>query len=130
VDNTLLIARLAEVPGLVAAYLFGSHARGEAKPASDVDVALWMRSAPTKLDDLQLDLAADLERELGAPVDVVILNGAPSDLVHRVLRDGVLLVERDRSARVRLEVRARNDYFDLLPLRTAYRAARHGVRED
>jgi predicted nucleotidyltransferase len=124
VDNALLTARVAKVPGLVAAYLFGSHARGEAKPASDVDVALWMTDAPATLDDLQLDLAADLERDLRVAVDVVILNGAPSDLIHRVLCDGVLLVERDRSARVRLEVRARSDYFDLLPLRNAYRAAR------
>jgi predicted nucleotidyltransferase len=127
VDNALLIARLAKVSGLVAAYLFGSHARGEAHAASDVDVGLWMKSPPATLDDLQLDLAADLERDLGVPVDVVILNGAPSDLIHRVLCDGVLLVERDRSARIGLEVRARNDYFDLLPLRNAYRAARHGV---
>ncbi|HSO33334.1 MAG TPA: nucleotidyltransferase domain-containing protein [Labilithrix sp.] len=125
-QQDLLIARLEKVSGLVAAYLFGSHARGEARQGSDVDIALWLHDAPATLDDLQLDLAADLERELGVPVDIVILNGAPSDLVHRVLRDGVLLVERDRSARVRLEVRARNDYFDLLPMRTAYRRRRGG----
>ncbi|CAN5878108.1 hypothetical protein BH11MYX4_BH11MYX4_51340 [soil metagenome] len=123
-QRDVVIARLEKVSGLVAAYLFGSHARGEARTGSDVDVALWLSDAPATLDDLHLDLAADLERDLGVPVDIVILNGAPSDLVHRVLRDGVLLVERDRSARVRLEVRARNDYFDLLPMRTAYRRRR------
>ena len=126
-QRDVVIARLEKVSGLVAAYLFGSHPRGEARTGSDVDVALWLHDAPATLDDLQLDLAADLERELGVPVDIVILNGAPSDLVHRVLRDGVLLVERDRSARVRLEVRARNDYFDLLPMRTAYRRRRGGA---
>lgn len=126
-QRDVVIARLEKVSGLVAAYLFGSHARGEARTGSDVDIAVWLHDAPATLDDLQLDLAADLERVLGVPVDVVILNGAPSDLVHRVLRDGVLLVERDRSARVRLEVRARNDYFDLLPMRTAYRRGRGGA---
>lgn len=126
-QKDLLIARLAKVDGLVAAYLFGSHARGTAAPGSDVDVALWLRDVPRTLDDLQLDLAADLERDLGVPVDLVVLNGAPSDLVHRVLRDGILLAEHDRSARIRLEVLARNDYFDLLPVRNAYRYGRRSV---
>ena len=86
-----------------------------------------MTNAPTTLDDLQLDVAADLERELGVPVDVVILNSAPSDLIHRVLRDSELLVENDRSARIRFEVRARNDYFDLAPVLHAYRRGRRSA---
>ena len=86
-----------------------------------------MTNAPTTLDDLQLDVAADLERELGVPVDVVILNSAPSDLIHRVLRDSELLVENDRSARIRFEVRARNDDFDLAPVLHAYRRGRRSA---
>jgi hypothetical protein len=31
------------------------------------------------------------------------------------------LVERDRSARIRFEVRSRNDYFDMQPIRDEYR---------
>jgi predicted nucleotidyltransferase len=119
--------RLEEVPGLVAGYLFGSHARGEARAKSDVDVAIWLEQAPRSFDEYPFDLAADLEQELGVRVDLVVLNGAPSDLVHRVLRDGELLVERDRSARIRFETRARSDYFDMLPIRNAYRR-RTGVR--
>ena len=109
VRKDLIAARLARVEGLVAAYLFGSQARGTASAASDVDVALLLTSAPKTLDDLQLDVAADLAQQLGVPIDIVVLNHAPSDLIHRVLRDGELLVEHDRSARVRFEVRARND---------------------
>jgi uncharacterized protein len=122
-----LVERLSKVDGLVAAYLFGSRARGEANAASDVDVALWLEAAPRTLEALPLELTADLEQRLGTPVDVIVLNDAPSDLIHRVLRDGILLVERDRSARIRLEVRARNDYFDLLPIRNAYRYGRGSV---
>ena len=127
VRKDLLVARLARVEGLVVAYLFGSRARGTASAASDVDVALLMTDAPKTLDDLQLDVAADLERELGLPIDVVVLNRAPSDLIHRVLRDGELLVENDRSARIRFEVRARNDYFDLARVRDAYRRGRRSA---
>jgi len=32
-----------------------------------------------------------------------------------------LLLDRDRAARIRFEVRARNEYFDLLPTLNRYR---------
>ena len=35
-----------------------------------------------------LDYEGDLEKQVGLPVQVVILNDAPPDLAHRVLRDG------------------------------------------
>jgi hypothetical protein len=41
---------------------------------------------------------------------------APADLVRRVLRDGHLLLDRDRARRVAVEVRKRNEYFDLTPV--------------
>jgi hypothetical protein len=36
-------------------------------------------------------------------------------------RDGDLLVDRDPSRRIRFEVGRRNEYFDLQPIRDAYR---------
>ncbi len=71
-------------------------------------------------------LLARLERAAGREVDLVILDGADPDLIHRVLRDGILLVEHDRSARIAFEVRARNAYFDLAPVRERYRRANSG----
>ena len=124
----ILVEHLSKVDGLVAAYLFGSRARGTAGAESDVDIALWLKTAPRTLEELPLELGAQLEQQLGTKADVVVLNGASTDLIHRVLRDGVLLVERDRSARIRFEVRARSDYFDLLPIRNAYRYGRGGVQ--
>lgn len=112
-------------PGsVVAVYLFGSEARGDAAPGSDVDLGILLAEAPAPtLEGRALDLAEALTVELGREADVVLLNDAPVDLVARVLRDGRLLVERDRSARIRFEVRARNEYFDLLPYLRRYRSA-------
>jgi hypothetical protein len=111
--------------GLAAAYLFGSFARGEAKATSDVDLGLLYRVEPARtLDSPPVRLEGRLERALDRPVQVVVLNSAPPDLVHRVLRDGILLHESDRSARIRFEVASRNAYFDLLPVLRRYRRSR------
>lgn len=114
-----LLAPRAEI---TTAYLFGSVARGTCRVSSDVDVAvLFATDPPPTLAGLGLDLEAELERDLGHPVQVVVLNRAPVDLVHRVLRDGKLLKEASPVARIDFEVRARNLYFDLLPILRRYR---------
>ena len=117
-----LRASLSARGNVLAAYLFGSVARGTATTASDVDVAVLLTADPPRtLDGLHLGLEDDLEHALGVPVQLVVLNRAPCDLVHRVLRDGVLLVDRDPGARIRFEVDARNRYFDLQPFLRRYR---------
>ena len=108
--------------GAVAVYLFGSVARGESGPGSDIDVGvLFATDPPATLGAPQFALEAAMERRLGSPVQVVALNRAAADLVHRVLRDGRLVLDRDRAARIRFEVRSRNEYFDLAPIRRLYR---------
>ena len=104
-------------------YLFGSIARGESRAGSDLDVAVLLDPAPERraYDSLRLDLRAELESEIGREIDLVVLNHAPPDLSHRVLRDSVLVIEPDPSARVRFEVRARNEFWDIKPYLDEYR---------
>lgn len=107
---------------IIVAYLFGSLARGTAHARSDVDVAvLYAAPPPATLEGLPLGLEARIEKLVGRPTQVVVLNTAPAGLVHRVLRDGVLLLDRDPSARIRFEVRHRNEFFDLQPVVARYR---------
>jgi predicted nucleotidyltransferase len=97
-----------------AVYLFGSTARGTARPGSDVDVGvLFEQDPPRTLDTAGFDIEADLERRLKRPAQVVILNWAPPDLVHRVLRDGRLVIDANPSRRIAFEVASRGEYFDL-----------------
>ena len=123
-----ITARLEHEPAIVAAWLFGSVARGADRPESDIDIAvLTSRPADHTVADLWLDLRADLSAIASREVDLVVLDQAPADLVHRVLRDGVVLVERDRSARIAFEVDARNRFFDMTPIWNEYRRGRRSV---
>lgn len=116
--------RLAAEAAIVSAWLFGSVARGTDGPGSDIDVAILDAGGTKASTDHLLDLAAELEAALGRPVQFVRLQNAPPDLIHRVLRDGVLVVDRDRGQRIRFEVRARNLYFDMRPIWLEYRRLR------
>ncbi|WP_018877740.1 nucleotidyltransferase domain-containing protein [Thioalkalivibrio sp. ALE28] len=116
--------RLSTEPGVVCAYLFGSHSRGEARVGSDIDLAVLMVEpvAEGLLNPLAL-LQMDLEDATGCTVDLIDLQKAGADLIHRVLRDGVVVFESDAPRRVAFEVDARNRYFDLLPYLEEYRQA-------
>ncbi len=68
-----LVGRVrAEVPAeLWRAVLFGSHARGEARPDSDVDVLLVFRRLPPEREPqagMAEEIAAEVARETGVPV--------------------------------------------------------------
>jgi uncharacterized protein len=108
---------------LAAVWLFGSVARGTATPRSDIDVAILKASCggPSTRDDITFDLADRLSRELENDVQVIDVERVPDDLVHRLLRDGLLVVDRDRSRRIAFEVRSRNRYFDMRPIWQRYR---------
>ncbi len=117
----------ADPRGVAAVYIFGSAARGDPKH-HDVDVGvLFGEEPPSTLQGLCLDMGADLEKALDCPVDLVVLNGSPVDLAHRVLRDGRLAFERDPSTRIQFEIRVRNEFFDLEPILREYRR-RRGAR--
>ncbi len=121
-EGALRQAAAAAPDEVAAVYLYGSRARGTASARSDVDLGVLLRAMPVPaLRDPARSLEADLERVLRLPVQAVVLNAAPADLVHRVMRDGILVLDRDRPLRLRFEVQSRNEYFDLAPLRRLYR---------
>jgi len=123
IENRLMSFFETDHHGALAVYLFGSRARKTSGPQSDVDLALLYSEVPTSqtLDSLPLLLKGDLEELLGLTVDVVVLNTASPDLCHRVFRDGIVLLDRDRRFRLRFEVKKRNEYLDFLPVLELYR---------
>ncbi len=60
-------------PDLVKLTLFGSYARGDADPDSDVDVAIVLRGKDSRMRDRILDVVAAIELEHGVPLATLIL---------------------------------------------------------
>lgn len=74
------------------ALLFGSRARGQARPGSDADVAVLGENLNL------LELAADLSDAAKVEVDVVDIKDPGYPLLNALLRDGVVLSEGERGA--------------------------------
>lgn len=109
------------------AYLFGSHARGDAQAHSDVDIAVYVSRVPDAPFGYEAELVAELMQALGTSrVDVVVLNRAAPLLYHRVLRDGLRLFARDLAATTGREGRALSRYCDYVPQLAKVEAAARG----
>jgi predicted nucleotidyltransferase len=87
-----LVARLGAEPGVRRVVLFGSRARGDAGPRSDVDLAVeapglsaheWLRLT---------DMAEEVDTLLS--IDLVRLEEAPEELRARIESEGRTLHER------------------------------------
>jgi predicted nucleotidyltransferase len=119
VSADAIAAILADYPAVAAAYLFGSVARGEAGPESDVDLGLVLRDRrTTALDCYRMlgDLASRLEVVTGGrPVDLVILDAQGPLFRHRVLEEGRRVYEADADRRVDFESETHSLYLDFLP---------------
>jgi hypothetical protein len=107
--------REAPVEGVVAAWLFGSHAEGRAHRESDVDVGVLLRrdAYPTAAArfEARLALIARLGAALGTnAVDLVLLDDAPPLLGRHIVSAGRRVFCADAGAerdfRVRVQLRA------------------------
>ena len=106
--------------GVALAYLYGSQARGDAGPLSDVDVDVLFRHDVPESD--RFNRVLHLIGELGSvfhrdDVSVVDLAEASPLLRYRVYDDGRVLHCADDAVRVRFETTALRDYVDTEPLR-------------
>jgi len=96
-----LLTRIVEACRPEEVWLFGSRARGQARPDSDWDLLVVV---PDETDDSQLDplVAWKMCNGTGVPADVILCRvpelredrRIPNTLGYEVERDGVLIYER------------------------------------
>jgi predicted nucleotidyltransferase len=103
---------LQQTPEVRLAVLFGSMSRRTARPGSDVDVAILLKS-DSDPDGTRLNV--ELERELARSVHLVRLDTAPPLLRFEIARDGLLLIERETHAWSEFRAHAMIDWWDWAP---------------
>jgi predicted nucleotidyltransferase len=104
---------------IIAAYLFGSYAKGSPRAGSDLDIAVLVKEASLNSFSL-LSFSVLLHRICNREADVVLLNRAGELLKREVRRTGILVFERDAEARKRFEIMGRKSYEDFLHLHRRY----------
>ncbi|HEX3606238.1 MAG TPA: nucleotidyltransferase domain-containing protein, partial [Candidatus Dormibacteraeota bacterium] len=77
------ILSLAAAHGIASVRVFGSVARGDAGPSSDVDLIVDLEPGRGALD--VSEFAVDLEDSLGCPVDIIVARGTPTPMLLRAL---------------------------------------------
>ena len=108
-----LIRILRRHPNIRLAILFGSHAGGDVRPDSDIDLAL-LADEPLSVTTV-LELMETIGGEFGCPVDIVDLYHVPQPITGQVFK-GIRLLG-DNQTYAELLTRHLIDSADFLPLR-------------
>lgn len=106
---------LAQLPDAWAIYVYGSFARGDERPGSDLDLAVLLPPGKPLADTL--GLTAKVSRQVHREVDLVDLREAGLDLIRELLREGRLLFARDATQTLAWEAERMTDYAEFNPRR-------------
>ena len=111
----------AEYPGVAAVWLFGSQARGEARAASDVDLAV--EPADPSIRHRKLDMLTDLVRAGFENVDMVILDRDDPVLRYEAIGPNIVVYAAPDYDPAEAWAQALRRYLDTAPLRRRVREA-------
>ena len=119
---------LEKEPGILFAYLFGSHAKNTMHDKSDIDIAVYLED-PSLLEKDALypsRLAIKIEEALSdkKPVDLRVLNGSTIRFKSQVIIHGKLLHSKDERQRIEFETSSLAQYYDFKPYYEVYDTAR------
>ena len=111
-----LVARAVGDPHVLAVMLFGSHARGDATPVSDVDVCLVAPTAPSNEEAtrVRLDYLSAFD------LDIAVFQQVPLYVRVRILKEGRVLFVRDEDALYALAIRTVRAWEDFRHIHRLY----------
>lgn len=122
-EKDVLIERISNIlktkEYVLFAYIFGSFASGER--FNDIDVGIFISGERTRSPlRLELEIENELEDSVRMPVDVRIINNAPLSFIYNILKNNIVVVDKDRSFRTEFEGLIYKKYFDFQHLRREY----------
>ncbi|MBI5875538.1 MAG: nucleotidyltransferase domain-containing protein [Deltaproteobacteria bacterium] len=112
------------------AYLFGSHATGEARKTSDIDIAIV---APELTLDGYMKLWAKVTKAVGTEkIDLVTMGDKPASFRYEVVKEGNVIYCKDDALLNDFEMKTWQEYMDFKHIRAIYRrnfyeGLRHGI---
>lgn len=110
-----LIAKARADEAVLAVMLFGSAARGEATPASDVDICLVLQPrAAEQGAEKRLEYLGQFD------LDVQVFQTLPLPIRRRVLKESRILLSKDEDALYDLALRSAKAFDDFRHIYQAY----------
>jgi predicted nucleotidyltransferase len=99
---------------VAAVYLFGSYVKMKERKSSDLDIGILHKTNidPLKKFESNLDFAVQLEEITGITVDLFDLEKVNTYLLHQMMLNKILILDKDTKRRVAFEVARRKEYFD------------------
>jgi predicted nucleotidyltransferase len=111
------IKHWCQARGIDLCILFGSQATGEARPQSDVDIALFSQTNPTLQKDL-LRFYGELEDLFGYEVDLVIVERDTDPVLRlEIFQHGKPIYESQTGLFIQQQILAVKIFDDTEPLR-------------
>src|SRR4030042_6672331 len=146
-DQKQRMEKIFKKYGVEFAYLFGSSVIGNSNKASDIDIAVYLRSSGTinpslrrqtltpltargghskegtikRRFEIRLELITELSKIFPKNIDLVVLNDIKSVFFRYViLKEGSLIYTANEGVRVDTECAILNEYFDFKPFLDMY----------
>lgn len=104
---------------IIFAYLFGSFVRS--KKFSDIDIAIYINEIET-CDPLKFEFGLEekIQSFTKLPVEVRIINRAPLSFLYQVVKEGILITDKDSARRADFEGLIFKKYLDFAYYRKQY----------
>ena len=97
------------------AYLFGSTAKDNRGPLSDIDIGVYLSSKPTKGERIEkrLELTAELAGFLKTEsIDLVVMNDASAVINFEIIKSNIPVLIRDEDFKLDVEQKVMSLYLD------------------
>ncbi|MFH1055599.1 MAG: nucleotidyltransferase domain-containing protein [Candidatus Altiarchaeota archaeon] len=101
-----LVKALGGLDEVSSVILYGSHARGEEKPLSDIDICVVTKKGVGGL------AKADITSQSSRKVDVTLFWDLPTTIRYSILKEGEVLLQKDEDFMHAVTVETMQEYLD------------------